>query len=555
MAYPLPTISGMGARRVAALLAAALLGGLSILLGPAGPASAHAALESTSPQQGAVVGQVPAAVTLTFSESVKLVPGKNQIVAPDGKRVATGDPRVDGRVLTIPIEASSPPRGTYLVSYRVVSADSHPVAGGFSFSVGAPSATGPAATSGTDQVVRTALPVARYLGYAGLVLVVGPVLVLALLWPRRLSRRGPIRLVWAGLGLIGLSTLAALYLQAPYTTGGGVFDVSTGDLRDVLGGAFGIVLVIRLGILAAIAILARPVLDGEGSGTDHALVAVLGVAGLATWALSGHPRASPVPAVTAVADTAHITGMAVWLGGLVMLVGFLVRQANDAELGAILPVWSRWAALAVSWLVLAGIVQALVEVGTWRALLDTGYGQLVLVKAALLTIVVAVAAYSRNLVRSRRAVGERRHMLQAVGVELGVTAAVLALSSVLVQTTPGRTEAATPASNGVSTYDKTLTSSLYSLEVQVDPAKVGNNSLHLYAYTPEGKPLTVAEWTATAALPAQNVEPIPISLLKISDDHAIGEVQLPTAGQWRLRFTLRTTEIDQASVTAEVPIR
>jgi copper transport protein len=556
MAYRVATIWGMRSPRAAALFAAIVLGGLSVLLGPASPASAHAALESTSPQQGSVVQQAPAEVTLTFSESVHLVAGKNQIIAPDGKRLAIGEPKVNGRVLTIPIEAGSPPRGTYLVSYRVISADSHPVSGGFSFSLGAPSATAPQATGGTgvNGVVKVAIPVAKYLGYAGLVLVVGPLLVLALLWPRRLSRRGPTRLVWAGLGLIGLSTLAGLYLQAPYTTGAGIFDVSGGDLRDVLGSRFGIALVIRLGIVVAVAILARPVLDGEAGKVDHFLIGVLGVAGLATWALSGHPSASPVPAVTAVADTAHIAGMAVWLGGLVMLVGFLLRRANEGELGAILPVWSRWAALAVSWLVLAGVVQALVEVGTWRGLLHTGYGQLVLVKAALLTIVVAVAAYSRSLVRSRRAAGERRQMLRAVGVELGLTAVVLALSSVLVQTTPGRTEAATPASNGVSTYDKTLTSNLYSLEVQVDPAKVGNNSLHLYAYTADGKPQKVAEWKGTAALPAENVEPITIPLLPITDNHAIGDFQLPTAGKWQLRFTLRTTEIDQASVTAEVTV-
>ncbi|MBX6357425.1 MAG: copper resistance protein CopC [Micromonosporaceae bacterium] len=547
----------MRSRRLAALLAAALFGGVSVLLGPASPASAHAVLESTSPQQGSVVQQAPAEVTLTFSESVRLVPGKTQIIAPDGKRLATGEPRVDGRVLTIPVKASSPPRGTYLVSYRVISADSHPISGGFSFSIGAPSATQPQLSDGVagDGVVKAAIPVAKYLGYAGLVLVIGPILVLALLWPRRLSRRGPTRLVWVGLGLVGLSTLAGLYLQAPYTTGASMFDVSAGDLRDVLSSQFGIALVVRLGLLAAVAILARPVLDGEGTKTDHVLLAVLGVAGLATWPLSGHPTASPVPAVTTVADIAHLAGMAVWLGGLVMLVGFLVRRASDAELGAILPVWSRWAALAVSWLVLAGVVQGLVEVGTWRGLIDTRYGQLVLVKVALLAVVIAVAAYSRNLVRSRRAVGERPHLLRAVGVELAVTAVVLGLSSVLVQSTPGRTEAATPAPSEISTYDKTLTSSLYSLEVQVDPAKVGNNSVHLYAYTPEGTPQPVAEWSATAALPSANVEPITISLLKITDNHAIGEVQLPSPGQWQLRFTLRTSDIDQATVTTEVPIK
>jgi copper transport protein len=548
----------MRPRRAAALLAAVLLGGLSVLLGPANPASAHAVLETTSPRQGSVVPTAPSEVVLTFSESVRLVPGKNQVVGPDGKRLATGDPKVDGPALTIPLEGGDLPRGTYLVSYRIVSADSHPVSGGFTFSVGEASATAPqldgsSAGAGTDGVVKVAVPIGKYLGYAGLVLAVGPILVLTMLWPRRLSRRGPIRLVWAGLGLIGLSTLAGLYLQAPYTTGGGFFDVSAGSLRDVVASQFGIALVIRLGILVAVAILVRPVVNGEGGRVDHALLAVLGVCGVVTWALSGHPVASQVPAVTTVADTAHVASMAVWLGGLVMLVGFLLRQATEAELGAILPVWSRWAALAVSWLVLAGLVQALVEVGTVNALVKTGYGQLVLAKAGLLTVVIGVAAYSRHLVRQRRAPVERTQMMRSVGVELGITAAVLALSSVLVQTTPGRTEAGNPT-EGVTTYDRTLTSNLYSLEVQVDPAKVGNNSLHLYAYTPDGRPQTIAEWTATAALPAENVEPITIPLLKITDNHVVGDVQLPSPGQWQLRFTLRTTEIDEASVTADVPV-
>jgi copper transport protein len=543
--------------RTAALAAAVLLGGLSTLFGPATPASAHAVLQATLPQQGTVLQTAPAEVVLTFTESIRLVPGRSQIVGPDGRRLATGEPRADGPTLTIPVEAGSPPRGTYLVSYRIISADSHPVSGGFSFSIGAPSSTAPQATSdaaGVDPVVDAAIPVGKYLGYAGLVLAVGPILVLTLLWPRRLSRRGPIRLVWTGLGLIGLSTLAALYLQAPYSTGAGVFDVSAGDLRDVLASQFGIALVVRLGILAAIAILLKPVVEGVGGRVDHVLLAVLGVGGVATWALSGHPSASPVPAVTVAADTAHLASMAVWLGGLVMLVGFLVRRASEAELGAILPVWSRWAALAVTWLVLGGVVQALVEVGAWNALFDTGYGQLVLAKVGLLAAVIGVAAYSRHLVRRGRAAGERRLLVRAVGVELGLTAAVLGLSSVLVQTTPGRTEAANPPPDAVTGYDQTLTGSLYSLQVQVNPARVGNNSVHLYAYSPEGTPKTVVEWQASAALPAANVEPIDVPLLKITDNHAIGDIQLPTPGQWQLRFTLRTSEIDQASVTAELSV-
>jgi copper transport protein len=44
-------------------------------------------------------------------------------------------------------------------------------------------------------------------------------------------------------------------------------------------------------------------------------------------------------------------------------------------------------------------------------------------------------------------------------------------------------------------------------------------------------------------------------ILPVTDDHAIAQAQLPTAGTWELQFTLRTTDIDEASVVAEVPIK
>jgi copper transport protein len=547
-------------RRVrGSVLAGLVIGGLSVLFGPASPASAHAVVVSTSPAQGSVVGSAPSQAVVTFSESVRLVPGRTQVIGPDGKRLSIGAPTVSGAVLTIPLHAADKPLGTYLVSYRVISADSHPVGGGFTFSIGAPSARPPSDSASAGQVnrvVAAAVPVGKYVGYAGLVLLVGPVLVLAVLWPRRLSRRAPIRLVWIGLGLVAVSTVAGLYLQAPWSTGSSLFGVSWGDLRQVVGSQFGTVLAVRLGVLAAIGVLLRPVVSGQGSRVDHGLLAVLGVAGLATWPLSGHPSASPVPAVSAFADTAHLASMAVWLGGLVMLVGFLLRRASVTELGAILPVWSRWAAVAVCWLVLGGVVQALIEIGSVRALFDTGYGQLVLVKAGLLAGVLAVAAVSRQLVRRRSAPQQPGRMRRLVYAELGITVVVLGLSSVLVQTTPGRSATNEAAVTRQSELAQTLNSSIYTLQFDVFPGQVGdNNTLHAYAYTPQGKPLKVVEWKVTAALPSGDVQPISTPVLPITDNHAIGGVNFPVRGTWQLKFTLRISEIDEATVTATIPVK
>ncbi|MFC4021470.1 copper resistance CopC/CopD family protein [Micromonospora sp. GCM10011542] len=529
---------------------------VALLIAPASPASAHAVLESSSPAASAVVPSGPAEVVLTFSESVRQVPGKIRVIAPDGSRADRGEPRFDGGAVTVPVDPAGA-RGTYLVSYRVISADSHPVSGAFTYSVGAPS-TPPVdsgADSRADPVVGAGVKVARFLGYAGLVLLVGPVLVLAALWPRRLSRRGPARLAWAGVALVAFATLADLWLQVPYTAGGGLFDVTGEGLSSVLGSTFGAAHLVRLGLLAAAAFLLRPLLSRPAGRADAIILAVLGGAGLLTWPLAGHPAASPAPAVSVLVDAVHLGSMAVWLGGLLMLAGFLLRRADERELSAILPIWSRWAALAVSALLLAGTVQALIEVATPDALFNTTYGRLLLAKMGLFVLVIAVAAYSRQLVRRRTAAARPVPVRRAVWVELAVTAVVLGLSATLVQTTPARTAVTGPAGAEVNFFSTTLSSPLYSMQVEIDPAQNGNNTVHLYAYTKDNRPQPVVEWRATAALPSAGIEPIEVPLLPLTDNHATGEINLPAAGDWQVKITARTTDIDQATVTATVPIR
>ncbi|GAA4565277.1 copper resistance protein CopC [Micromonospora coerulea] len=543
-----PARVGTGAGLLVALVA--------LLLAPATPASAHAVLVSTSPAASAVVPSAPAEVALTFSEGVRKVPGKIRVIAPDGSRADRGEPSFAGAVVTIPVDPSGP-RGTYLVSYRVISADSHPVSGAFTYSVGAPSP--PPVDSGADNradpVVGTAVKVVKYLGYAGLLLLVGPALVLAALWPRRLPRRGPARLAGAGLGLLVLATLAELWLQVPYTAGGGLFDVPSAGLGDVLGSAFGTAHLVRLGLLAAAAFLLRPLFAGPIGRTDGIILAILGGAALFTWPLAGHPAASPAPAVSVVVDAVHLGSMAVWLGGLVMLAGFLLPRADERELGAILPIWSRWAALAVAALLLAGTVQGLIEVATPKALVETTYGQLLLAKIGLFALVLGVAAYSRALVRRRTAAERPTRVRRAIWVELAITAVVLGVSATLVQTTPARTASADVAGTTTGYFAATLASPVASVQVELDPAERGNNSVHLYAYTKDNRPQPVQEWKATVALPSAGIEPIEIPLLPLTDNHATGEINFPAAGQWQLRITVRTTDIDQATVTATVPIR
>lgn len=572
-------------RWILALAAAAafgLFGGLAAaILGPAGPAAAHAVLLRTAPASGAVVDPAPRQVVLSFSEPVRPVPGQVRVIAPDGGRGDTGTPSASGNDLRLRLR-DAPADGTYLVTFRVISADGHPVAGGFSFSVGAPSQAPPAPPGFGDEavvdpVVTVSMPIARYVGYAGLVLVVGPALIVGSLWPRRLSVRGPRRLMWCGLGAIGASCLAELYLQAPHTVGGGVFDVSGGDLAGVLGSRFGAAHLVRLVVVGAAAPLLAAVISARRPGrADRLLLAGLGVVGLFTWPLSGHPGASPAPPLSVALDAVHLAAMAVWLGGLVMLARYLLPGARRRELAGMLPVWSRWAMFAVAALAVSGLAQGVVEVATPEALVRTQYGVLVLAKVLLFTVAIAAAAFARRYAQrfgepdggpdgtAEAATGESppdaagghgRPLRRVVLAEVTVAAVVLALAGVLVQTTPARTAITARQSTVDQPFSATLTVGQLVLQVDIDPARVGNNTLHLVAVTPAGAPVKVLRWQATVGRPQAGVAPIGIPLVALTDNHSIGEIALPTAGEWEFRFTLQISALDQTTASAKVPIR
>ncbi|TJW40496.1 MAG: copper resistance protein CopC, partial [Mesorhizobium sp.] len=148
------------------LLAAIVL--LAAIAAP-GQAFAHAALVTTEPTDGAVLAQSPAQFSLTFSEPVS--PLVLALVRPDGTPVPLTSFRLNGQTLDIdnPQKLGS---GTHVLSWRVISADGHPVGGSVLFSIGAPSAA-PAVAEAVDRGLRSAIWVGKVFLYVGLFLGVG----------------------------------------------------------------------------------------------------------------------------------------------------------------------------------------------------------------------------------------------------------------------------------------------------------------------------------------------------------------------------------------------
>ncbi|MCX4481585.1 copper resistance protein CopC [Streptomyces cellulosae] len=123
-------------RRAARAAARVLVAPVALaLLAVAAPqAAAHTELDTSSPAESATLAGLPPRVTLTFSDAMAQKYAKVAVTGPDGKSAATGDPAVEGKTVTLPLDAASP-AGRYTVGYRVVSADGHPVSGSYTFTV------------------------------------------------------------------------------------------------------------------------------------------------------------------------------------------------------------------------------------------------------------------------------------------------------------------------------------------------------------------------------------------------------------------------------------
>ncbi|WP_327686610.1 copper resistance CopC/CopD family protein [Streptomyces sp. NBC_00467] len=410
---------------------------LAFLLGGAGPASAHAVLTKSEPADVSVLKTAPKYVTLTFSEAVSLSDGSLRVLSPKNQRVEHGAvTHAGGKATTARVLLRGKlPKGTYTVSWRTVSADSHPVSGAFTFSVGKPSVTTAVASdeSPDDTAASRLYDFFRYVAYSGFALLIGAALFVLVCWPAGAGLRPMRRLLLTGWTAVLVSTVVLLLLRGAYETGQGltvVFDLPL--LGRTITGRSGTALVARLLLLAAAAVLLALVggrlrrnADGTGkepaanAASSHvktssemadlppeesqvdfevrAVGAVL-VVGLAlTWAAAGHASTGTQVPLAIPGAVLHLLAMAAWLGGLVALAGALYR----APAGTVIPAaavarFSRLAFTAVIVLVVTGVYQSWRQVGSLDALTTTEYGKLLILKVGAVVLVLAAAAFSRQ---------------------------------------------------------------------------------------------------------------------------------------------------------------
>lgn len=539
------------------MVAGALLG-----LGSANPAWAHAVLLGTDPPDGAVLPAAPEAVTLTFNEPVEVRPGAVRLLNAAGDDLGASSRVVDTRVV-ISVPPAADADGSYIVNWRIVSADSHPVAGAFTFSVGAPSAgVEVSAAPRADPGVQVIRQVTEGLGYAGVLGSVGLAVFGLVLLPATTGGGTVVRRRIRGITrTLAALAYAAMIATIPVTIAwqngdgpGALLDADT--WRSGLSSETTLMAVLVMAGLAAMMVATRP---GRGDHRRAQVVIAFAGAGLAVSALAlvGHTRTMGPAALVLPADLLHVATAAVWFGGLIGLGVTFARTSDVTPTAAAAAVagFSRMAAVLVALVGLAGVLMAWRILKSWSALFGTGYGLALIAKVAAVLVVLAIAGWNRyRLVPAIAAQPEPAAtawptLRRTVRTEALLLVAVVATTGVLVTQSPVISEA-TP-----SEQDTALTADLGSGQatVQLTPRRVGVNSLELTIVDANRRPvepLTPPELRIT--LPAGEIGPLDRQLSQTGPGRYESITEFPLPGDWIIEISVRTSKYENP--IARIPV-
>jgi copper transport protein len=586
-------------RRLRRLFAIPVVVGIVLIL-TATAASAHAVLESTNPSPNTNVATSPKAVTLTFSEHVDVRSDAIRLFDSSLDAIDISSTKhVAGKGDEVTASLPKLKKGLYTVAWRAISADSHPVQGAFTFGVQT-SATGSAATKlaaqaqateKSDATVGVLLGVTRFGVFVGLALLLGIVGFVLYLWPSGRVAVRVRRVLYAGLWITFVSTVLGFMLQGPYTSGGGVADMFSTDLMQTTWDTrFGKVYVLRLVLLVVMGLLVRMIVRTGREAPSRGLVAVttiVGVALAATPGLAGHASTGRWSALALVADVLHVLAMAVWIGGLVALG---LARRDDVAYPTVAHRFSGVALASVVVIVLSGSFQAIRQLQPFSSLWDSDYGTILLLKIGAFLVVIGIAAWSRRLVHGRgmgfarpgASVAPVREpvpsvapgsgvgtmvrddepaplpevhpgLTRSVRAELVFAAVVLALTSVLVNTSPPH---ATAGATEINTVIGTGATRFETFFGPTDAKQPNDLTLHVTAVGSNGLPKKVVDMNAELANPTKDVPPITVPLKKFpgATGHYIAEgIQVP-AGRWVLTVKAYPTELDVVTATADITV-
>ncbi len=541
---------------------------------------AHAVLLETSPGADAVAA-APERVTLTFNEPVRIVFAR--ILDASGKEIVPARPArsVDHRVeIDLPSGIAD---GGYIVSWRVISEDSHPIGGSFRFAVGAfPEnwlADAPTDTSGWwDWLWRSATVLSRTVFLMALLSAAGGICFLV-------AFRAHVRMDGEGQDYrraAAFAFLSALAAAAYIPVQGGlILGVAPGDAlnldlwRTGVRSSLGASALISGSAMAAagIGLLSGMFLSG-GRKRLPAVLLVIAAAAVGALAFAGHAATASPRTVTAPAVAIHAGLAAAWLGALWPLLAAAGRLPAQ-ELAALLARFSRMAVAAVAVLLAAGVVIAWVQVESLPALVETDYGRFLLIKLGFVALVLLAAVENKRRLTPALARGDegaRGRLARNIRLEIAGLSAAILVTAALGQNTPPRALADMHALHQgghvhghVHDISRAVGPGKIVTEatdhagrravIEIAPGQPGNNVVRVRFFQRNGSPLIPLETRIETALPEFGIEPLGRLMEQDGEIARLSGSDLILSGTWSMRIDALVTDFDKAIFETSVTLR
>lgn len=498
----------------------------------AGPAFAHAVLQSSDPGEGATLAQTPRTIQLRFNEPVQAL--VMRVIDPRGAAHELA-PRSVGELVEATL-ADDLPDGTQILSYRVASQDGHPVGASLSFSIGT---AGPAPEIPLESSTRAiliwavkALDLTLLLGGAGMAFFFA---FLSPVAPTSRFRRISLGAQGAG-GLlvclsIGLQGLDLLGLPLKSLT-----DMT--PWRAVAGSSFATMALFELLGFSLMALSLT--MHRENLPRILAIMALL-CAGFAR-AASGHAALADPEWLMRPAVFAHTVAAAIWAGALPPLLWLALCNASAFQ-GA-LRRFSTLALVSVEVLLIVGVLIAAVQAPEPSSLLSSAYGRLLALKLMLVATLLLLALWNRRVGTPRVLAQDKRATRLIAGsmaVEIGLLLGVFAVVAAWRFTPPPRALMEARATTG-----QEIGSGHFRAVVQLEPGLVGENRISVTLLDHASMAPPAREVTITLAAPWLGIEPRVLTTR--GPDAGLWrteQVYLPAAGAWTITVEAMVSDFEK----------
>ena len=519
-----------------------ILAGFGLILG--GEARAHAVLLETNPADRAVVEDAPREIALRFNEVVEPIlielRDSQATVIPADVVVVDRDIRVRPRnVLT---------GGAYIVSYRITSADSHPVAGSFLFAVG--SAPAEWMTPGVSMPSYTnwswAAAFNRALFLAAATIAAGGVVFHVIAGETPVLR--PIVVPIASLGVA--TAILGIYLQ-----GGLLLDAVAAEPFD--GAIWRIGLTSTRGHALSLAAVGFALLFSYRRG-----VSIFGAAAvLASFVLSGHAATAAPQWIALPTLLLHVCVVAFWLGSLPPLLAALTKAPRERNV--VFRRFSDVATVIVPQLVVAGLILTTLQVQKFDALFGSAYSLILLTKLMLVGLMLTLAACNRWILMPEMIDGIPGHVRRfrySIFAEIALGFTILVATAFLSQTVPPRAlaehEAAVAEAAREAGQTILVAAGPREALIMVTPARAGRNTIRVRVLGPSDAPIEPLEMSVDLSNSVAGIEPLHRDLTAKGDGYfELTGPELTVGGSWTVRVDALINDFEKSFFETEILVK